>query len=285
MEAIMDLFVDEERARIQADPMSALHVQYTPSVVLPFEHGLPHEKIVKFFMDYWHYTVHLSLLYIAIVLGLQQYMLTRKPLRLRWTLVAWNGGLAVFSIMGTIRTLEELVFTLSNHGIHKSLCFGYEPSSVAAHWYLFFAISKIVELGDTVFLALKKRPLTFLHCYHHCTVLVYTFHSGSEVLGMGRWFMGMNFIAHSFMYTYYALMSAGFKVPKGVAKFVTSIQLIQMFVGLLVSFSATIAKHLLHLPCQQSLQNLYLAYGIYASYAVLFLQFFLAKYSSKSKTE
>lgn len=67
-----------------------------------------------------------------------------------------------------------------------------DTSSVTAHWYLFFALSKFTELGDTVFLVLRKRPLTFLHCYHHCSVMVYTFNAGAEHLACGRWFMWMN---------------------------------------------------------------------------------------------
>lgn len=37
--------------------------------------------------------------------------------------------------------------------------------------YLF----KFYELFDTVILALKKKPLTFLHVYHHCLTLILCF--------------------------------------------------------------------------------------------------------------
>ncbi|CAD5226391.1 unnamed protein product [Bursaphelenchus okinawaensis] len=281
----MSWFYDEERERIAADPTKALNIKYVPSTRFWFEEGLPHYQIIQLFVAYWHYTILISFLYILTVFGIQKSMARRKPMNLKWSLFAWNGSLAVFSIFGAIRTLEEVFNTVYYHGLYKGLCYGYEPSSMAAHWYLFFAVSKFVELGDTVFLALRKKPLTFLHCYHHCTVMVYTFHAGSEVMGMGRWFMGMNFIAHSFMYTYYAIMSVGIRLPRGLAKFVTLVQLLQMFVGLAVSLSANVVKHVLHMPCQQSLQNLYLSYAIYASYAVLFLQFFYQRYSNKSKRE
>lgn len=39
-----------------------------------------------------------------------------------------------------------------------------------------FVFSKVPELGDTVFIILRKRPLIFLHWYHHVTVLLYTWH-------------------------------------------------------------------------------------------------------------
>lgn len=101
----------------------------------------------------------------------------------------------IFLFFRTIRVLEEFIQVTSTLGFYKSVCYSYEQSSVSAHWYLFFAVSKIAELIDTLFLVLRKRPLTFLHCYHHCSVMVYTFHSGSEQAA-GRWFIAMNFFAH-----------------------------------------------------------------------------------------
>ena len=34
-----------------------------------------------------------------------------------------------------------------------------------------FTLTKALEFGDTVLLALRKRPITFLHAYHHLTVV------------------------------------------------------------------------------------------------------------------
>lgn len=39
-------------------------------------------------------------------------------------------------------------------------------------WNSVFVISKLVELGDTVFLWLDKKPVKFLHWFHHATVLL-----------------------------------------------------------------------------------------------------------------
>ena len=40
-------------------------------------------------------------------------------------------------------------------------------SGPAALWICLFVFSKIFELGDTVLLILRKRPLSILHVWHH----------------------------------------------------------------------------------------------------------------------
>eukprot|EP00122_Pirum_gemmata_P011475 Pgem_evm2s10633 len=44
-------------------------------------------------------------------------------------------------------------------------------------WTTLFIFSKIPELFDTMFIVLRKRPLIFLHWYHHITVLAYCWHA------------------------------------------------------------------------------------------------------------
>uniref|UniRef100_A0A914DAS2 Elongation of very long chain fatty acids protein n=3 Tax=Acrobeloides nanus TaxID=290746 RepID=A0A914DAS2_9BILA len=265
-----------------SDP-SIPRIPYQHTYPLPFEQGISHTRVNYLMQTYWHHTFTVSILYIVVIRWLEYWMAKRPAYDLRTALIFWNGALAIFSIMGAIRTTEEFMSTTFNEGLYKSVCYVFDQTSVTAHWFLFFAISKLVEFGDTIFIALRKRPLTFLHCYHHCSVLIYTFHSGAEHLASGRWFMWMNFIAHSVMYTYFCAVSAGIKVPRKLAKCVTLIQITQMILGIGVSLSVFAIKSLTSWRCHQSYTNLYLSFFIYVSYAILFIRFFINAYSTNKK--
>ena len=57
-------------------------------------------------------------------------------------------------------------------------------------------VPQIPELGDTVFVVLRKKPLIFLHWYHHVTVLLYCWHSYYEQTTYGLYFICMNYTVH-----------------------------------------------------------------------------------------
>ncbi|KAK6740867.1 hypothetical protein RB195_008988 [Necator americanus] len=209
-------------------------------------------------------------------------MENRKPMSLKRTLFLWNAGLAIFSNLALLRFSEDFFQSLYNHGWYKSLCYTCHPNDVAAFWSFLFAISKIVELGDTMFIVLRKKPLIFLHYYHHAAVLIYTVHSGAGHAAPGRMYIEMNCFAHSVMYTYYAVVAYGIRPPRWISMCVTTIQTAQMLAGVLVTYVVYRIKTETTLPCQQSMVNLYLAFVIYVTFAILFLHFFYKAYIAKS---
>lgn len=92
-------------------------------------------------------------------------MAKRPAFKLRPLLTVWNLGLATFSIIGSIRFLPEVVHVLRNFGFHHSVCSPsyVEQSVVAGFWTWMFTLSKVPELGDTLFIVLRKQNLIFLH--------------------------------------------------------------------------------------------------------------------------
>uniref|UniRef100_A0A914E8A3 Elongation of very long chain fatty acids protein n=1 Tax=Acrobeloides nanus TaxID=290746 RepID=A0A914E8A3_9BILA len=168
-----------------------------------------------------------------------------------------------------------------NQQLITLLCYIARKLIAVGDWVFLFGLSKIVELGDTVFLVLKKRPVTFLHVYHHCTVLVYTWSTGSKRAAIGRWFVILNMMAHSAMYTYYAFMSAGIKVPRKIARCVTIVQITQFVIGLFILFTVCAIKATTDWNCYNEWTTLFFGIFIYFSYFVLFGNFFIETYHKK----
>jgi hypothetical protein len=66
----------------------------------------------------------------------------------------------------------------------------------AAYWALLFILSKFIELGDTVFIVLRKRPLIFLQWYHHLITMVVAWIVGPFLEPITRWYTIMNYGVH-----------------------------------------------------------------------------------------
>ncbi|XP_013201134.1 elongation of very long chain fatty acids protein 6 [Amyelois transitella] len=261
----------------------AYNLDITPnySYVFEFENEFIHQNYRKWMTENWTVAFYYVGVYMAFIFGGQYYMQNRPRFELRRTLIVWNCMLAAFSIMGACRTLPEFIHVLRNHGIYHSICVPsfIEQDKVSGFWTCMFVLSKLPELGDTVFIVLRKKPLIFLHWYHHITVLLYTWYSFTEYTSSARWFVVMNYCVHSVMYSYYALISMGKRPPRFLAMTITFLQLTQMIVGCAINiwahnYMATAPPH----SCHISNINIKLSMTMYFSYFVLFAQFFYKSY-------
>lgn len=156
-----------------------------------------------------------------------------------------------------------------------------EHDRVCGFWTWLFVLSKLPELGDTLFIVLRKQPLIFLHWYHHITVLIYSWYSYTEYTSSARWFIVMNYCVHSVMYSYYALRAMGYKPPRFIPMVITSMQLTQMIVGCTINLWAhDYLQTMNSSACNISPMNIKLSVAMYFSYFVLFARFFYATYLS-----
>ena len=144
-----------------------------------------------------------------------------------------------------------------------------------------FIISKVLELGDTLFIVLRKSQLNFLHWYHHTTALVYCWYSYPTLHEFGNWFGGMNYLIHTIMYSYYAFRSMGLRLPSSISKLITVLQIIQMFVGIFLNILSLRKSELFDCEVQHGLA--YFGLGIYTTYIILFLNYFFQRYVRKTK--
>lgn len=175
-----------------------------------------------------------------------------------------------------------MVWSLKTHGFFYSCCNSsfIDQGNVSSFWTALFTLSKVLELGDTVFIVLRKQPLIFLHWYHHITVLWYCWFSYSEKIAPGRWFMVMNYVVHSFMYSYYCVRALQYQLPKWVNMFITTLQVIQMIMGIVVNIVAYNALNE-GKQCHHNYRNIRFCLIMYFSYLVLFLHFFYSTYIVK----
>lgn len=77
---------------------------------------------------------------------------------------------------------------------------------------------------------------------------MYIYIIGAEHTAPGQAFITMNYFAHSIMYSYYAITAYGYRLPKWFSMFVTTVQTLQMFAGVLISFFIYKIKVIENLP-------------------------------------
>ncbi len=230
-----------------------------------------------------------SLVYVVLVFLGSIWMKKKKAYKLNQPLLFWNVSLAVFSLLGALSMLPNLVHGVYKQGLFYSVCLGESTTNPnIGLWGFIFVLSKIFEFIDTAFLILRKKPVNFLHWYHHTTVLVFSWYVlGTWSTATGLWFSSINYFVHTLMYGYYSLRSASIRVPSDLALLITVLQILQMFVGLFVNCYVYYQSIVLEKECNTMSSTIYMGLVVYGSYAILFMNFFLGRYiwRSKGKTE
>ena len=93
----------------------------------------------------------------------------------------------------------------------------------------------------------------------------------------------LNFVVHSLMYTYYFLAAHGVKVSRKISMLITTLQIVQMFLGLGISIAAFASKQWLGQRCDNGGYTVEAAILMYSSYVYLFVHLFCKNYLSKVK--
>jgi hypothetical protein len=139
----------------------------------------------------------------------------------------------------------------------------------ALHVFLF---SKLWEWIDTILLVINKKKVIPLHWWHHSTI-TWAFYTGfysSSVYTIAF----LNSFIHIIMYLYYAEV----KMIQPYAKYLTSLQIIQLFSGVYMNT----LSYFYHTESRYKLFSLINGF-ICLSYGCMFLQFFQKKYSKNKK--
>ena len=93
--------------------------------------------------------------------------------------------------------------------------------------------------------------------------------------------VNMNFVAHSLMYSHYALRALRIAIPLMVSVGITSMQILQMVFGLYINYTVLSYK-LSGIPCDCSLEVALTGLSLYTVFLALFVNFFFKTYLFKS---
>lgn len=228
------------------------------------------------------YPVVAIAVYLLTIFGVQRWMRNREPLKLKWATLAHNAFLCGLSVAMAAMTLLEVAIVARSHGFSGVLCdrSGAAMTGRLGAWMYVFYLSKFYELLDTLIMVLKKRPLNFLHVYHHCIVLplFYVYMTTNMVL---QWILVVaNSSVHVAMYYYYAMSTLGVKVSW--KKYITQAQIVQFIIDL----TATWPYPFLYFSaagCSGNMRGWLFGQAVGASFFKLFCDFYFRAYARKAR--
>lgn len=238
-----------------------------------------HAKAQRYLAEELRYpALYISVAYVVVIFLIKAAMNARKPFQLTVALNLWNIWLAVFSVIGSAITTVALFTEIYNHGFVASytVC-GDFFKGLSGYFSFLFCVSKIAELGDTIILVLRKKPLILLHWYHHVLTLNYGVLSLSENTPYNTWIIWLNFTVHAVMYSYYLLRSMHIRVPAVIARSITVTQILQFVITVLILTHIAYLKAI-DVHVDGVVSTYIFCFAMEISYIALFGNFFYQSY-------
>ncbi|KIP11947.1 hypothetical protein PHLGIDRAFT_82477 [Phlebiopsis gigantea 11061_1 CR5-6] len=227
--------------------------------------------------------------YLVIIFTTQWFMKDKSALKLQIPFQIHNVFLSSGSLLLVSLILEEVIPMVWKNGVFWGMCSTDMWTSHLEFYYMINYYFKYIELIDTVFLALKKKPLAFLHVFHHSAtaLLCYTQLNGRTSV---QWIpISINLAVHVLMYYYYYATAGGARI--WWKKHLTTMQIVQFVIDLFVVYFATYnyysASYYTYLPhlgnCAGTESAAVFGCVLLSSYLGLFINFYIQTYKKPVK--
>ncbi|KAI9041777.1 elongation of very long chain fatty acids protein [Aspergillus affinis] len=235
-------------------------------------------------------TAAMLVTYYVVIFGGRAVMKNFSALKLNTLFMIHNFYLTAISATLLALFIEQLLPTIWRHGIFFAICDhdGGWTQPLVVLYYLNY-LTKYLEFIDTVFLFLKKKPLTFLHTYHHgaTALLCYT-----QLIGLTSvsWVpITINLLVHVVMYWYYFQSARGIRI--WWKEWITRLQIVQFIIDVgfiyFASYTYFSSTYFPWVPnmgkCAGEEFAAFAGIGIITSYLFLFISFYIATYNKASK--
>lgn len=237
---------------------------------------------IDFYNDNFYLLGFIQMMYLPTVYFLYYYMKEREAINCKIYMGIWNLILCIFSSYCFYYISNPILH--SGHNVHNSICtdvLAYENPSLN-RWRSLFVLSKFPEMIDTVWIIIRKRKLTILQVWHHFSVCLYcwlvTVDGNPNGRGHGTYFAALNSYVHVLMYGYYSVVSLTSFRNNELAKTITQLQTIQMFMGIVILLYKTS-----HCGDITSVYETTFSYIMYCSYLYLFLEYYVYRYFTKDE--
>jgi fatty acid elongase 3 len=233
----------------------------------------------------WYVPILTCLMYYVLQTTIQIFMRSRVPPKLKGLLFTYNmlmslGSAALFTALTKILWSSSL--KLSLHEMICSEAMHEDGRLQLLYWINYFF--KYVELTDTLFLAVRKRRIIFLHSYHHAATLLLCWSQLVEHSTVQWVVIDLNLLVHIIMYYYYAVSALGIK--PWWRRYLTKLQISQFVIDL-AACGYAYSYYVVHGPdsCHGTVTGAYTGIAILFSYLLLFIKFYYDTYKRSMESK